>query len=213
MEAAAWAPSNCTVAPIWGAPEELRTMPEMVPNRVCPQSEAAVARRSTGRHPSFRFIAFYSAKTRFPCGTYPLFHGKVSCGRNRLLGNIVAYFNGQPVAAGGQRTQRHALLERNLLAHIPHLFRLLHRVDHRFIGRRVYNVVLNCCRGLLTLLINTQVVYLHPEVRLLVALKADGLSVRARYPRANFSGSNHEISRAHVLGRYLFHLVGHNQGG
>src|SRR5712671_5478344 len=61
------------------------------------------------------------------------------------------------------------------------------------------------------LLIDTEIVNLHPEVHLLGAVKHRRFAVGGRDPRPHFGCANHEHAGTNILRRYGLNGIGQNQ--
>ena len=84
-------------------------------------------------------------------------------------------------------------------------------MNHGLIRRRIDHIVLDRGRRLVRFVVHTEIVNLHPEVQLLVALEHHRLTIAGGNPGADFGRANHKASRAHVLGRHRLHQIGHDQ--
>src|SRR5438270_2188857 len=140
-----------------------------------------------------------------------LFDGKIRRRRDHLLRDIIVHLNGQTVDSCRQRRQRHTLFEGELLADVAHLVSGFLNVRHLLVGGGIDHVVFDSGRRFFALVVNAQVVHLHPEIHLLVALEAGRLAVGWRHARANLGGSDDEIASAYAFGGDFFHLVRQNQ--
>src|ERR1700736_939624 len=61
------------------------------------------------------------------------------------------------------------------------------------------------------LIVQAEIIYLHPEVYLLVALKTDWLAVRRSDSRTNLGRSNYKIPGSDIFRSHGLHLVGDDQ--
>src|SRR5450432_2874071 len=112
-----------------------------------------------------------------------LLDGK-SCRRvQRLLGNIIVHLDLNAIDPGLETGSRKRFFQGHLVANISHLVRGFHGMNHGLVGGCVDDIVLDCRRGLVGLVIGSKIVDLHPEIDFLVALENNRLAVCRCHPR------------------------------
>src|SRR5437899_8067415 len=134
---------------------------------------------------------------------------------NLLLGNIVVDLDLNPVNARLKVSSRDRFLQGDLVADIAHRVGALKLLDHRFIGGDVGDLVFEGGGRLVSLLVHTEIIDLHPEIQLLiaVALEDGRLAVGGTDARTNLHGADHKTAAADLRGRNLLHLVGNDEAG
>src|SRR5947209_8549990 len=100
-----------------------------------------------------------------------LLHRELGRAYQLLLRDVVVHLDVQQISTRLQRPERHALFQRDLLAIAPKLLGGLRALHHGFVCLRVDDLVLEGSVRLLRLVVDAEVIDLHPEVHLLVALE------------------------------------------
>src|SRR6185437_6614212 len=132
-------------------------------------------------------------------------------GGNRLLGDIVVHLYRQLIRSRFETRQGHALLECHLISGVADLIGCFYGVQHRLIGRRIDDVILKLCRRLLILVVDSEIIDLHPEIELLIPLELRRSTIGAIHARTNFRGAQYEHAGAYLLRRDLLHYVSKDQ--
>src|SRR5215471_10446167 len=132
---------------------------------------------------------------------------------NSLLGNIVVYLDLNPVNARLEIRSCNRFLQSYLIANIAHGVGAFHFLDHRLVRGDVGDVVLDGGGSFVSLLVHAEIIDLHPEIQLLiaVALEDGRLAVGRGDARADLGGADYEITAADRLRRDRLHLVGDDQ--
>src|SRR5579864_1976788 len=134
---------------------------------------------------------------------------------NGLLRNVIVDLNLNPVNARLKVSSRNRFLQGDLVADIAHRVGALKLLDHRFIGGDVSDLIFEGGGRLVGLLVHSEIIDLHPEIQLLIAvtLEDSGLAIGGTDARTNLHGADHEVAAANLRCRNLLHLVGNDEAG
>ena len=99
-----------------------------------------------------------------------LLHGKGRRKVHSLLGKLVVHFDLDLVQPRLQVGSRKGLLQRHLITHIAHRVGGLDGMDNCFVIS-ICNIIFDRSRRFMRFFVDAQIVNLHPEIQLLVALK------------------------------------------
>src|SRR5215468_2434120 len=134
---------------------------------------------------------------------------------NSLLGNIVVYLDLNAVNARLEIRSRNRFLQGYLIANIAHGVSAFGFLNHGLVRRNIRNVVLDGGGSFVSLLVHTEIIDLHPEIQLLiaVALEDGRLAVGSSDARTDLRGADYEITAANRFRRNWFHLVGDDEAG
>src|SRR5438270_2304782 len=230
---AAFAPSTSTTAPIWGTPAASRTVPDItdlseaadivvradnastinshrdrivfIPTTFAVLSVAGAGERliTLTSGPGLLLLPKKHRDCRLLLST-SLLDDEFRRRGNRLFRNIIAYLDGQLVSTCWNVLYWQTLLQSSLIAG----GQILGLVDDGFFIGGIHNVVLHDGRRLMALLVDAEVVNLHPEVpKLLRLLERCWGSIGWLDAGTHFRGPDNEVSCGDVLGRDRLQLV------
>src|SRR5581483_4743149 len=130
--------------------------------------------------------------------------------RDLLLRNAVIHLNHNLILAGSKTRQWHRLLQGQLVRIRVQLRCRLRRVQNLFVRRQIENLVLDL-RVVLFIVADSQIVDLHPEIKVLPLVEGHWGRDRGWHTRYHVRVADDKVPRAHILGRHTVHLARQNQ--